>query len=96
MVICPLEADDAPNDWLPGGIDVEMKIAEECVITYHPVESDGLIRRKISISDLKFLIENYEYWSELSGMIKEYVYAFECTYKDGVIYNFAELPFTKD
>ena len=70
-----------------------MKIAEDCTIIYMPKELCMWEGVYITLSDLKYIVDNYHDAIRMSAIHhqSEYYYDFVCAYKDGVIYAMYEI-----
>ena len=86
------QADDYenPEGLYPMGTEVTMKLSKDCIIYYFPKFISDWELRKITVEDLKYLSDNYYYMDRGTGGLHEYLYDFECSYRDGVVYYIAE------
>lgn len=85
--------DSGFGGYLPIEPDVQMKIAEDCTIIYMPKELCMWEGVYITLSDLKYIVDNYHDEIRMSAIHhqSEYYYDFVCAYKDGVIYAMYEI-----
>ena len=86
------QADDYknPEGLYPMGTEITMRLSKDCIIYYFPKFISDWELRKITVEDLKYLSDNYYYMDRGTGGLHEYLYDFECSYRDGIVYYIAE------
>ena len=83
---------DEPEDFtkvLQQSEEITLKLSDDCLIYYFPKKISDWNWRKITEEDLKYLVDNYYYFSD-AGTMSEYLMDFECCFKDGEVYYLAE------
>lgn len=84
---------DEPEDFtksLQQPEEIALKLKDDCIIYYFPKKISDWNWRKITVDDLKYLVDNYYSFPVAAGTMSEYLHDFECCYKDGEVYYLAE------